>query len=182
MRHCRASEARIPSPMASRCMAAPSGVISARLARLARCLSAFATADIVWPERVRRTAQSPWRWRLLALSSPTGSLLIGRPFFTQDTAAEPEKSEASRTEHRRLGHLQLFERLGPEVESFWSSTSSRRAGRWVRAPSLSSPKSCLSPLPFTLQHTSYPCTHPLHQSLPLPFARGRPIARDRRRS
>ena len=73
---------------------------------------------IVWLERARRTAQSPWRWRFLALSNPTGSLLIVRPFSAQDAAAELKKSEAAGAEHRDLGHLQLFERLGAEVKLF----------------------------------------------------------------
>ena len=181
MRHCRASEARIPSPMASRCMAAPSGVISARLARLARCLSAFATADSVAGACATHCTE-PLAVALTCLVEPHRKLADREAFFHAgyNRGARKVGGFPCRTSTSRPSSA--FERLGPEVESFWSSTSSRRAGRWVRAPSLSSPKSCLSRLPFTLQHTSYPCTHPLHQSLPLPFARGRPIARDRRRS
>ena len=62
----------------------------------------------------RRPHREPLQGRSLALSNPTGSLLIGRPFFTQDAAVEPEMSEAAGVEHRRLGPLQLFGRLGPE--------------------------------------------------------------------
>ena len=36
----------------------------------------------------------------------------------QDTAEEPEMSEAAGAEDRRLGHLRVFGRLGPELNFF----------------------------------------------------------------
>ena len=40
----------------------------------------------------------------------------------QDTVAEPEMSEAAGAEDRRLGHLRVFGRLGPESETFRRET------------------------------------------------------------
>ena len=66
--------------------------------------------------------------------------------------------------------------------NFSYTTSSRGAGMCPRAPSLSNPLSRLSRPSAPLQHTPVMHTHPLHHSPPLPFARRRPIARDRLRA
>ena len=107
----------MPTSMAYRCMDALSGVISARQAHLARCLSAFAVAESLAGACAVHCCTEPLS---VALSCPVEP--HRKPadqeafFFTQDTAAEPEKLEAARAEHRRLRHFQLFERLGPEVK------------------------------------------------------------------